>query len=312
VDRATATTATARPRPLPASASPAAWLLAARPATLPAAVAPVAVGTACAVAAGGFRAGPAAAAAAGALLLQIAANFANDVFDFEKGADRDDRLGPPRAVQSGLLSPSAMRRGLIAVLAASLAIGCYLAAVAGWPVVAIGLVAIAAAVAYTGGPYPLGYHGLGDAMVMLFFGFVAVGGTAFVQLGSLPALAVAAAVPVGALATAILVVNNLRDRAGDAVAGKRTLAVRLGARGARVEYAALLAAAYAVPVALAAWRGELLLAAPIVTAPWAVRLAASVGRRDGAALNPCLPATARLLLVHSLVWSVAIAVAGGP
>jgi 1,4-dihydroxy-2-naphthoate octaprenyltransferase len=296
---------------LPAPDSPRAWLLAARPATLPAAVAPVAVGTACAAAAGGFRPGPAAAAAVGALLLQVAANFANDVFDFEKGADREDRLGPPRAVQSGLLSPAAMRRGLVAVLAAALAVGVYLAAVAGWPVVAIGIASIAAAVAYTGGPFPLGYHGLGDLMVLLFFGFVAVCGTAFVQVGGLPALAVVAAVPVGALATAILVVNNLRDRAGDAIAGKRTLAVRLGARGARVEYAALLAVAYTVPIGLAVEHGEWLLAAPVVTAPWAMRLVGSVWRRDGLALNSCLPATARLLLLHSLVWAAAIAVAGG-
>jgi 1,4-dihydroxy-2-naphthoate octaprenyltransferase len=296
---------------LPGPDSPRAWLLAARPATLPAAIAPVAVGTACAAAAGGFRPGPAAAAAVGALLLQVAANFANDVFDFEKGADREDRLGPPRAVQSGLLSPAAMRRGLVAVLAAALAVGVYLAAVAGWPVVAIGIASIAAAVAYTGGPFPLGYHGLGDLMVLLFFGFVAVCGTAFVQVGGLPALAVAASVPVGALATAILVVNNLRDRAGDAIAGKRTLAVRLGPGGARVEYAALLAVAYTVPIALAALRGEWLLAAPVVTAPWAVRLVGSIWRRDGLALNPCLPATARLLLLHSLVWAAAIAVAGG-
>src|SRR6266545_5338154 len=135
---------------LPRAASPRAWLLAARPATLPAAIAPVAVGTACALAAGGFRPGPAAAAALGALLLQIAANFANDVFDYEKGADRPGRLGPPRAVQSGLLSPAAMRRGLWVALAAALGVGVYLAAVAGWPIVALGLAAIAAAVAYTG------------------------------------------------------------------------------------------------------------------------------------------------------------------
>jgi 1,4-dihydroxy-2-naphthoate octaprenyltransferase len=289
--------------------SPRAWILAARPATLPAAIAPVAVGTACAYAAGGLRPGPALAAAVGALLLQVAANFANDVFDFEKGADREGRLGPPRAVQSGLLSPSAMRRGLAVALAAALVIGIYLAAVAGWLVVALGLAAIAAAVAYTGGPYPLGYHGLGDVMVMLFFGFVAVCGTAFVQLGAVPALALAAAVPVGALATAILVVNNLRDRAGDARAGKRTLAVRLGARGARLEYALLLALAYAVPIALAVAARDALLAAPLVTAPWAARLVRAVHRLDGAALNPCLPATARLLLVHSLAWAAAIALA---
>jgi 1,4-dihydroxy-2-naphthoate octaprenyltransferase len=294
---------------LPAPDSPRAWIMAARPATLPAAIAPVAVGTACAHAVGGLEPGPALAAAVGALLLQIAANFANDVFDYEKGADREGRLGPPRAVQCGLLSPSAMRRGLALALAAALAIGVYLTAVAGWPVVALGLAAIAAAVAYTGGPYPLGYHGLGDVMVMLFFGFVAVCGTAFVQLGAVPGLAVAAAVPVGALATAILVVNNLRDRAGDALAGKRTLAVRLGARGARVEYALLLALAYAVPIALAIARGDALLAAPLVTAPWAARLVGAIHRLDGAALNPCLPATARLLLAHSLAWAAALALA---
>jgi 1,4-dihydroxy-2-naphthoate octaprenyltransferase len=295
---------------LPRPGSAGAWLLAARPATLPAAIAPVAVGTACAIAGDGFRAGPAVAAALGALLLQVAANFANDVFDFEKGADREGRLGPPRAVQAGLLSPAAMRRGLALVLAAALAIGLYLAAVAGWPVVVLGLAAIAAALAYTGGPFPLGYHGLGDFLVLLFFGFVAVCGTAFVQLGAVPALAIAASIPVGALATAILVVNNLRDRQGDAAAGKRTLAVRLGTRGARVEYAALVAAAYAVPLAGAIWRGAPVLIAPIASAPWAVRLVAAVWRRDGAALNACLPATARLLLAHSLVWAAAIAIAG--
>jgi len=293
---------------LPAPGSARAWLMAARPATLPAAIAPVAVGTACAHAAGGLRVGPAVAAALGALLLQIASNLANDVFDFEKGADREGRLGPPRAVQSGLLSPGAVRAGLVVTLAAALLIGIYLTAQAGWPIVALGLSAMIAAVAYTGGPYPLGYHGHGDFLVLLFFGFVAVCGTAFVQLGSLPALAVIASIPVGALATAILVVNNLRDRAGDAVAGKRTLAVRLGARGARLEYAALLAVAYAVPIACAVWRGEPILIAPLVTAPWAVRLAGAIRRRDGAALNPCLPATARLLLAHSLVWAAAIAI----
>jgi 1,4-dihydroxy-2-naphthoate polyprenyltransferase len=297
---------------LPPANSARAWILAARPATLPAAIAPVAVGVACASAAGGVRAGPALAAAVGALLLQIAANFANDVFDYEKGADREGRLGPPRAVQSGLVSPAAMRRALVLALVAAFAVGVYLVAVGGWPIAALGLTAIAAAVAYTGGPFPLGYHGLGDLTVLVFFGFAAVCGTAFVQLGGVPALAVAASIPVGALATAILVVNNLRDRAGDALAGKRTLAVRLGARGARIEYALLVAAAGAVPVVLAALRGEAILAAPLVTAPWGVRLIRSIWRLDGAALNPCLPATARLLLAHSLVWAAAIAIAGSP
>lgn len=281
--------------------------MAARPQTLPAAIAPVAVGTAVAHAAGGSRPGPAVAAAAGALLLQIASNLANDVFDHEKGADGPDRLGPPRAVACGLLRPRAVRCALFLVLGAAMAVGVYLTLVAGWKVVALGLLAMACAVAYTGGPVPLGYHGLGDLLVLLFFGFAAVCGTAFVQLGRVPAESLWAAVPVGALATAILVVNNLRDRAGDAACGKRTLAVRLGARAARLEYALLVAIAYAVPAAAAVSRGEPLLGLPLLAAPWGAALVSAVWRRDGRALNPCLPATARLLLASSLLWAIGIA-----
>ena len=284
-----------------------AWIMAARPQTLPAGVAPVAVGTAVAHALGGARAGPALAALVGALLLQIASNLANDVFDHEKGADGPDRLGPPRAVACGLLRPRAVRCALFLVLGAAMAVGVYLTLVAGWKVVALGLLAMACAVAYTGGPVPLGYHGLGDALVLLFFGFAAVCGTDFVQLGRVPAESLWAAVPVGALATAILVVNNLRDRAGDAACGKRTLAVRLGARAARVEYALLVAIAYAVPIAAAVSRGEPLLALPVLTLPWGVGLVRAIWRRDGRALNPCLPATARLLLATSLLWAAGIA-----
>ncbi|HEX6276792.1 MAG TPA: 1,4-dihydroxy-2-naphthoate polyprenyltransferase, partial [Polyangiaceae bacterium] len=240
-----------------------AWVMATRPPTLLAAVVPVAVGTAVAAAEGSARTGPALAALVGALLLQIGANFANDVFDFEKGADTAERLGPVRAVQAGLLSPRSVRRGMFVVFALALLVGAYLTSVAGPAVVVIGLASIAAAVLYTGGPYPLGYHGLGELFVLLFFGFVAVAGTAFVQLGNVPGLAWWAAVPVGALATAILVVNNLRDIATDAPAGKRTLAVRFGERGAVLEYVLCVAAAYAVP-ALLFLRGH---AGPLVLLP---------------------------------------------
>ncbi|HVV83555.1 MAG TPA: 1,4-dihydroxy-2-naphthoate polyprenyltransferase, partial [Kofleriaceae bacterium] len=249
-----------------------AWLAAARPRTLPAAVAPVAVGTACALAAGGVAWGPALAALAGALCIQLGTNFANDVFDAEKGADRADRVGPPRAVAAGWISARAMRVAMVLAFAAATAAGAYLTAVAGWPVVAIGAASIAAGVLYTGGPWPLGYHGLGDVFVLAFFGVVAVAGTAYVQLGRVPALAWWLAVPVGAVATAILVVNNLRDREQDARAGKRTLAVRFGRRFALGEYAALLAVAHAVPLGLAA-AGRPWLALGAVTAPRAWRLA---------------------------------------
>ncbi|HET7504424.1 MAG TPA: 1,4-dihydroxy-2-naphthoate polyprenyltransferase [Kofleriaceae bacterium] len=292
----------------PAAPSPAAtWIAAARLRTLPAAVVPVVVGTACAAATGGAAPGPALAALGGALAIQIGTNFANDVFDAEKGADGPDRVGPLRAVSAGLISARAMKRAMIGAFAVATALGAYLAAVAGWPVVAIGVASILSGIAYTGGPWPLGYHGLGDLFVMVFFGFVAVCGTAFVQLGGVPCLAIAAAMPVGALATAILVVNNVRDRATDERAGKRTLAVRLGRRAALAEYAALLALAYAVPIGLAI-AGRPWAALPLASAPLAaLRLRAVIAAGDGPAFNRCLAATAQLLLVHGLLFAVGLA-----
>jgi 1,4-dihydroxy-2-naphthoate octaprenyltransferase len=282
--------------------------MATRPPTLLAAIVPVAVGTAVAMAEGAYRPGPALAALVGALLLQIGANFANDVFDFEKGADTSERLGPVRAVQAGLLTPASVRRGMFVVFGLALAVGAYLTAVAGWPIVVIGLASILAAVAYTGGPYPLGYHGLGELFVMIFFGFVAVAGTAFVQVGRVPELAYWAAVPVGCLATAILVVNNLRDIATDRPAGKRTLAVRFGERGAVIEYTALVAGAYAVPLVLyldgRAGPGVLL---PFATLLVAIRLVRAVSRERGRALNPLLARTARLLFFQGLLFAAGIA-----
>jgi 1,4-dihydroxy-2-naphthoate polyprenyltransferase len=285
-----------------------AWILASRPATLSAAVVPVAVGTACAVAAAGFRLGPALAALAGAVLIQIGTNFANDVFDHEKGADTPDRRGPVRAAAAGLLSPRQLRAGMIAAFGLAALFGLYLVWVAGWPVVAIGVASVLSGIAYTGGPYPLGYHGLGDVFVMVFFGFVAVCGTAYVQVGAVPALAWWAAVPVGALATAILVVNNVRDRDTDARAGKRTLAVRLGRRAGVVEDGLLLTAAYAVPVALwASGRAGPAVLLPLATAPLAARQAMVLAQTtDGPRLNRCLARTAQLLLVFGLLFSVGL------
>lgn len=286
-----------------------AWVLAVRPATLTAALVPVMVGTAVARAAGGVRAGPALAALFGAFMLQITSNFANDVFDHEKGADTKDRLGPTRAVQAGLITPSAMRAGMMVTIALALACGVYLTAVAGWPIVAIGIASILSAVAYTGGPYPLGYHGLGDLFVMIFFGFVAVCGTTWVQTGTIPALAWVASLPVGSIATAILVVNNVRDRETDVVAGKRTLAVRLGRRAGVVEYALLFAIAYAAPLAAVLWLGRPPLALlPLVTLPLAVRLVRTLATTEGRPLNACLASTAKLLLFHGALFAVGLAV----
>jgi 1,4-dihydroxy-2-naphthoate polyprenyltransferase len=285
-----------------------AWVLAARPATLTAAFVPVGVGTGAAMASGGARWLPALAALLGAFAIQIGTNFANDVFDAERGADTEERVGPTRAVQAGLLSGSAVRGGMMAAFGFATLCGVYLVVVAGWPVVAIGVASIASGIAYTGGPYPLGYHGLGDVFVMFFFGFVAVTGTCFVQTGDVSAVAVAASVPVGSLATAILVVNNLRDRATDAKAGKRTLAVRLGRRGAEIEYAACLVLAYLVPVGLSVRLGPWLLS-PLASGPLAARLFARLRREEGASLNPVLVDTAKLLLVHGVLFALGLGLA---
>jgi 1,4-dihydroxy-2-naphthoate octaprenyltransferase len=289
-----------------------AWWIACRPKTLSAAAVPVAVGSAVAHKLGGFVWQPALAALVGALLLQIGSNFANDVFDFEKGADTAERLGPQRAVQAGLVSPRAMRRGIWVVFGLALLVGSYLTYLAGPAIVVIGLASIASAVLYTAGPYPLGYHGLGDLFVMIFFGFVAVCGTVFVQLGTVPVLAIWAAVPVGSLATAILVVNNVRDRDTDVLANKRTLAVRFGRRAGQFEYLALVLAAYLVPVlllglgkvgpaALLAW----------LSLPWAGVLVARVFRDQGARLNGALVGTAKLLLVFGVLFAVALTLDAG-
>ena len=292
---------------LPAPGTAKAWLLAARPATLGAAIVPVAVGTAVAHAAGGIAVGPALAALFGSICIQIGTNFANDVFDHEKGADTADRLGPPRAAQLGLLSGRQLYTGIAVVFALALASGVYLTSVAGWPIVAIGLASLLSGLAYTGGPYPLGYHGLGDVFVMGFFGFVAVCGTAFVQLGRVPALAWWAAVPVGALATAILVVNNVRDRDTDVLAGKRTLAVRFGRGGALAEYVALIVVSYAVPVLLLLRGQGAWVLLPLVTLPIAVVRTRALFAARGRAHNPVLVGTAKLLVLFGVLFAAGLA-----
>ncbi len=297
---------------LPAPNSFAAWLLATRPATLGIAVAPVLVGSACAHLRGSFRAGPAVAALLGAVLILIGTNLANDVFDFEKGADTKDRLGPTRVTQSGLLSPSAVRAGMWTAFALATLCGLYLAWVAGLVVIAIGVASILAGIAYTGGPYPLGYNGLGDVFVFAFLGLVAVGGTVFVQTGGVPSLALLCAVPIGALATAVLVVNNVRDVDTDRLAGKRTLAVRLGRAGAIAEYHVMTLFAYAVPVVLVL-AGKLAPWAllPVLTVPLAVRNNLRLRSHRGAALNLLLKQTAQLLLLYSVLWSIGLWVSAG-
>jgi len=284
-----------------------AWMVAARPATLTAAFAPVAVGTACAWRVDGFRWDAALAALLGAFLIQIATNFANDMFDFEKGADTEERLGPTRAAQAGLLSVAQLCRGIIVSFALALGTGLYLTWIAGPAVVVIGLASMAAGLAYTGGPFPLAYNGLGDVFVMAFFGFVAVCGTAFVQAQYVPEIAWLASIPIGALATGILVVNNVRDFEGDRRAGKTTLVVRFGRPSGVREYALLLLVSYAIPIILyvlgwsSAW-----VCLPLLTLPWSLRLFESVMNDRGAALNQTLAGTAKLLSAFGVLLAIGI------
>jgi 1,4-dihydroxy-2-naphthoate octaprenyltransferase len=287
-----------------------AWLLAARPKTLPAAVAPVAVGAATALGDGAFAALPALAALAGALLLQIGVNLANDYFDFHRGIDSPDRKGPLRVTQAGLIAPEQVRRGMIATFAAAALVGAFLVVRGGTPILAVGIASILSALAYSGGPWPLASLGVADLFVFVFFGPVAACGTYFVQAGSVSGTAAAASVAPGLLITAILVVNNLRDIATDEKAGKRTLAVRLGVRGSLAEYLLLIAGAHCVPILLfiSGMRGPLILL-PLLSLPLAIPLVKTLATRheDGPAMNAALAGTARLALAHSLIFAVGLA-----
>lgn len=292
-----------------------AWWLAIRPRTLPAAVGPVLVGTGLAIGDGVFQPLPALAALAGALLLQVASNLANDYYDYVKGYDQADRKGPTRVALSGLISLRELRLGLALVLLAAALVGLYLVAVGGWPVLALGVAAMVSAVIYSGGPFPLSVHGLGDLFVFLFFGLAAVVGTYYVQALTVTPQALLAALPPGFLITAILVVNNLRDIETDARVGKRTLAVRLGPAGARLEFSLLVAGAYLVPLLMAALAaGRLGLAGLAVLLPWltlpkALRLRRAVyATAEGPALNQVLAGTAQLSLVFSALFAVGLGV----
>ena len=281
-----------------------AWVMATRPKTLAAAAIPVLVGTAVAVDEQVFALWPAVAAFIGAGLIQIGTNLANDYFDAESGADNDERLGPTRVVQAGLLSPEAVRRATALTFGAAALVGLYLVAVAGWPIVAIGIASILSGIAYTGGPYPLGYHGLGELFVFLFFGLVAVAGTHYVQALTWSGEALVAAVPVGLLSTAILVVNNYRDIATDRNAGKNTLAVRLGRSATRWQYALLIAGAYLVPpLQVARFGASTTLLLPLLSLPLAAVTIRGMWTEEGTALNPVLARTAGLLAVFGILYA---------
>lgn len=285
------------------------WVMAIRPKTLPAAAASVIVGSSLAWYDGVLAVGPTLAALAIALLLQIGSNLANDVYDDERGTDTADRLGPTRVTQAGLLSRAQVKTGMKAVFLLALALGLYLTWVRGWLVLVIGIAAIAAAIAYTGGPWPLGYHGLGEVFVFLFFGVTAVVGTYWVQAGATPPAAWLMSVPVGLLITAILVVNNLRDIEQDRIADKRTVAVRIGVGATRAEYVACVLGAYAV---VSAGVASGLLPAPALAVwaslPLAIATARIVFTQAGRPLNRALAMTGQTTLLFSVLFALGLAV----
>ena len=282
------------------------WVAGARPRTLPAAVAPVAVGTGAAAAAGGAAPGRALLAVVVALALQVGVNYANDYSDGIRGTDAD-RVGPFRLVGSGTAQPDAVRRAAFASFAVAAAAGLWLAALTSWWLIAVGAAALVAAWFYTGGPRPYGYHGLGEAAVFVFFGLVAVVGTAYVQCERITGLAVAAALPIGLLACALLLTNNLRDIPTDMASGKRTLAVRLGDRRTRLAYVGAIMLSFAIVIGIAIfrpWALLALLAAPLAMPP--VRRVLSSAR--GAGLIPVLKETGQLQLVFGLLLAIGLTI----
>jgi 1,4-dihydroxy-2-naphthoate octaprenyltransferase len=286
------------------------WLMAARPRTLPAAIAPVLVGTAAAVQWAGElpRWGAFLAAMAGSIFIQIGTNLANDYSDAKRGADSADRLGPVRVTSAGLVTPQRVLRATWIAFAVAIACGAYLATVAGPVILLIGAVSITAGVLYTGGPRPYGYAGLGEVFVFLFFGLVAVNGSYYVQVERLDVLPLGLSIAVGSLATAILVVNNVRDLETDRRAGKMTLAVRIGRQRAVSLYRLLILGSFLMlPISLAAGEASALPLIGLLAAPMAIGPTRTLAtRHDGPALNGVLAATGTVLAVFSLLVSAGL------
>ncbi|HSI07385.1 MAG: 1,4-dihydroxy-2-naphthoate polyprenyltransferase [Rariglobus sp.] len=285
------------------------WVRASRPRTLPAAVAPVLVASALAWRDGDFTPFAALAALGFALLIQIGTNFANDYYDFIKGADTAERVGPRRAVAAGLVKPAVMKRAMIGVFVAAFLVGLTLLGYGGWPLLVVGVASILCGVAYTGGPYPLGYNGLGDVFVFVFFGLVAVTATYFVQTEVITDDAWIIGAGIGALAANILVVNNYRDVETDAKAGKRTLVVRFGRGFARAQFVISHGIALAALVAIGAdeWHPVVLIAASVVcvAAGW-MQTRRLVRAQTPAELIKLLGATGMWLAVYALIFSAAL------
>lgn len=294
------------PPPPPLRAGLRTWVHSARPKTLPAAVAPVLIGTGMAWEQGGIDVPVCLAILGATLCIQIGTNYANDYFDFVQGADTAERVGPVRATAAGLVRPGQMLGATVLVFAVAAVLGLYLVSVGGWPILVIGLVSILCGVLYTAGPYALGYLGLGDLFVLVFFGPVAVGGTYYLLADAVDGRVLTAGLAPGLISCAILAVNNYRDRHTDQRTGKRTLVVRWGSRFGRLEYAGTLLLGCSIPVALVLMTGEH--TASLITL-LSVGAALPLVRRmyahpDAQALNAMLAHTGKVLILYSVLFTI--------
>ena len=282
------------------------WILAARPRTLWAAVAPVMIGTAIAIDSGGFHLWSSMAALLAAVFIQIGTNYANDYYDFKKGADSENRLGPTRVTQAGLVAPHHVKNAALIAFALAFIIGIYLVYRGGWPIVIIGLSSIAFGILYTAGPFALGYQGLGEIFVLIFFGPVAVGGTYYVQTLNISWPVLIAGLSPGMISTGILTINNLRDIASDTTAGKRTLSVRFGSAYSKYQYACVIFIAAIIPLIL--WLENdshpYAVAAFVILAAALPAIKKVFTYQSAEELNKVLEQTGRLLLLYGLLFSI--------
>jgi 1,4-dihydroxy-2-naphthoate octaprenyltransferase len=282
-----------------------AWILASRPKTLLAAFPPVIVGSALAYAENSFNPLAALIALLCAVLIQIGTNFVNDLYDYLRGSDSPTRLGPERALTSGWLTAREMRIGIIIVFGTAFVLGLYLVSLGGWIVLAIGIASIVAGIAYTAGPFPLAYNGLGDAFVFIFFGIIGTVGTYYVQAMKFTSLSFLSAIPVGALVTNILIVNNYRDIEEDKKNNKKTLAVILGRNLSRIEFIFLLALSYLTPIVIYFYYlPNLFLFLPFLTLPLAINITKMLFNMEGKALNKTLELTAKLSALFGVLFAL--------
>lgn len=284
-----------------------AWILASRPKTLLAALVPVVVGSSIAINDEKFHLVAALIALICSLLIQIGTNFVNDLYDFLAGTDKKERLGPKRAVASGFLSVTEMKTGILITFGLSFVFGLYLVYIAGWEILLLGVISIIAGIAYTAGPFPLAYNGLGDLASFLFFGLVATVGTYYVQAQEITATAFWSSIPVGALITNILVVNNYRDRLEDQSNGKHTLAVLMGDKFTRLQYVLFMIISYSILfIVYATYKQSVLVFLPILSLPLSIKLIKMIYTLHGRDLNKALELTAKLSALYGLLFAIGI------